>query len=86
MRPTKALKKPGGVKADLKSEGRGALRWFDLETSDRCMNPPCRTDRRCNPPNDVAIRQTLKDAGVEFVDENGGGAGVPLKNPAKKRT
>ena len=50
------------------------------------MNPPCRTDRRCNPPNDVAIRQTLKDAGVEFIDEYGGGPGVRLKKPPKKRT
>jgi predicted transcriptional regulator len=27
----------------------------------------------------VAIRQTLENAGVEFIDENGGGAGVRLR-------
>jgi hypothetical protein len=29
--------------------------------------------------NDLAIRRTLEMAGVEFIDENGGGAGVRLK-------
>jgi hypothetical protein len=30
-------------------------------------------------PNDVAVRRALEDAGVEFIDENGGGPGVRLK-------
>jgi hypothetical protein len=29
--------------------------------------------------NDLAIRRTLEGAGVEFIDENGGGAGVRLR-------
>jgi hypothetical protein len=29
--------------------------------------------------NDAAIRRTLEDAGVEFIDENGGGPGVRLR-------
>jgi hypothetical protein len=29
--------------------------------------------------NDYVIRQTLEAAGVEFIDENGGGPGVRLK-------
>ena len=29
-------------------------------------------------PNDSAIRRTLEAAGVEFIDENGGGPGVRL--------
>lgn len=28
------------------------------------------------------IRQTLEDAGVDFIDENGGGVGVRLKKPS----
>jgi transcriptional regulator with XRE-family HTH domain len=32
------------------------------------------------------IRRTLQGAGIEFIDENGGGPGVRLKNPHKKRT
>jgi ribosome-binding protein aMBF1 (putative translation factor) len=30
-------------------------------------------------PNDLAIRQALEAAGVEFIDENGGGVGVRLR-------
>jgi hypothetical protein len=36
--------------------------------------------------NELAIRRTLESAGVEFIDENGGGPGVRLKKPSKKRT
>jgi hypothetical protein len=31
--------------------------------------------------NDLAIRRALEAPGVEFIDENGGGAGVRLKKP-----
>jgi hypothetical protein len=34
--------------------------------------------------NDLAVRRTLEAAGVEFIDENGGGPGVRLRKP--KRT
>jgi hypothetical protein len=29
---------------------------------------------------------TTQAAGIEFIDENGGGPGVRLKKPSKKRT
>ena len=32
-----------------------------------------------NAANDLAIRRALETAGVEFIDGNGGGAGVRLK-------
>jgi hypothetical protein len=36
--------------------------------------------------NDIAVRHALEAAGVEFIDENGGGAGVRLrKSPKQKR-
>jgi hypothetical protein len=35
-------------------------------------------------PNDTAIRQALEMAGIEFIDENGGGAGVRLRKRQKK--
>jgi len=36
--------------------------------------------------NDAAVRRALEIAGVEFIDENGGGPGVRLrKGPQKKR-
>jgi ribosome-binding protein aMBF1 (putative translation factor) len=34
-------------------------------------------------PNDLAIRHALEDAGVEFIDENGSGAGVRLRKPRR---
>jgi hypothetical protein len=36
--------------------------------------------------NDLAVRRTLEDAGVEFIDENGGGAGVRLRKPTKEKS
>ena len=36
--------------------------------------------------NDLAVRHALEAAGIEFIDENGGGPGVRLKKPHKKRT
>jgi hypothetical protein len=32
------------------------------------------------------IRMAIESAGIEFIDENGGGPGVRLKKPPKKRT
>jgi transcriptional regulator with XRE-family HTH domain len=32
------------------------------------------------------IRRAFEVAGIEFIDENGGGPGVRLKEPPKKRT
>jgi hypothetical protein len=37
------------------------------------------------PANDLSVRRALESAGVEFIDENGGGPGVRLrKRQAKK--
>lgn len=33
--------------------------------------------------NDLAVRRALEAAGVEFIDENGGGAGVRLRIRSK---
>ena len=37
-------------------------------------------------PNDIAIRRALEAAGVEFIDENGGGPGVRLRKAAKDKS
>lgn len=34
--------------------------------------------------NDLAVRRTLENAGVQFIDENGGGAGVRLRDRQPK--
>jgi hypothetical protein len=36
--------------------------------------------------NDLAIRRALEEAGIKFIDENGGGPGVRLKKSLKKHT
>jgi transcriptional regulator with XRE-family HTH domain len=36
--------------------------------------------------NDLAIRRALEAAGVEFIDENGGGPGVRLRKRHQKKT
>ena len=35
--------------------------------------------------NDLAVRRALEHAGVEFIDENGGGPGVRLRKIPKKQ-
>jgi hypothetical protein len=35
--------------------------------------------------NDLAIRRALELAGVEFIDENGGGPGVRLRKGSQKK-
>jgi transcriptional regulator with XRE-family HTH domain len=36
--------------------------------------------------NDLAIRRALETAGIEFIDENGGGPGVRLRKHQRKRS
>jgi hypothetical protein len=36
--------------------------------------------------DDLAARRALEAAGIEFIDENGGGAGVRLRKPSPKKT
>ena len=36
-------------------------------------------------PNDTAIRHALETAGVEFIDENGGGPGVRLRKRQRRK-
>jgi ribosome-binding protein aMBF1 (putative translation factor) len=35
--------------------------------------------------NDLAVRRALEAAGVEFIDENGGGAGVRLRHRSRRK-
>jgi transcriptional regulator with XRE-family HTH domain len=37
-------------------------------------------------PNDMAVRRALEAAGVEFIDENGGGPGVRLRKRHPKKS
>jgi hypothetical protein len=35
--------------------------------------------------NSLAVRRALEAAGVEFIDENGGGPGVRLRKPSEAK-
>jgi hypothetical protein len=35
--------------------------------------------------DDLAVRRAMEVAGVEFIDENGGGPGVRLRKPTKQK-
>ena len=43
-------------------------------------------DTSMTSPNDLAIRRALKSAGVEFIDENGGGPGVRLRKALREKS
>ena len=72
---------------------RSLIRWT-AEQLARQSNVSLRTIRRAEladektsltVPNDLAIRRTLEDAGVEFIDGNGGGPGVRLRKRQRKK-
>jgi hypothetical protein len=74
---------------------RALVKW-SAEDLVRHSNVSLRTIRRAElaerhptmtAPNDLAIRRAFEAAGVEFIDENGGGPGVRLhKRQQKKKT
>ena len=43
------------------------------------------TETSLTAANDLAIRRALEAAGVEFIDENGGGPGVRLRKPQRSK-
>jgi hypothetical protein len=66
---------------------RGLVKWSAADLA-RQSSVSLRTIRRAElaelhttmtAPNDFAIRRAFESAGVEFIDENGGGAGVRLR-------
>ena len=72
---------------------RGLLRW-SAEDLARDASLGLATIRRAESAegetsmttaNDLAVRRTLEAAGVEFIDENGGGPGVRLRNRQQKK-
>jgi hypothetical protein len=88
--------KPMGRKissAQLRA-ARALLRWSALELAS-ASKVGVATIRRvevvdgeipATSANEAALRSALEAAGVEFIDENGGGPGVRLKKPLRKRT
>ena len=73
--------------------GRALLRW-SAEDLSRHSSVSLRTIRRAElaerqpaltAANNLAIRRALEAAGVEFIDENGGGPGVRLRKRQQKK-
>jgi ribosome-binding protein aMBF1 (putative translation factor) len=71
---------------------RALLRWSALDLA-QAASLGANTIRRAEvvegetsltAANELALRRTLEAAGVEFIDENGGGPGVRLRRPANK--
>jgi transcriptional regulator with XRE-family HTH domain len=74
--------------------GRALIRW-SAEDLARASRVGLTTIRRAEltesvtsmtAANDAAIRAALEAAGVEFIDENGGGPGVRLQKPSKSKS
>jgi transcriptional regulator with XRE-family HTH domain len=72
--------------SDQLRAARALLRW-SAEDLSRRSSVSLRTIRRAElaeqhttmtTANNLAVRRVLEDAGVEFIDENGGGPGVRL--------
>jgi hypothetical protein len=79
------------ISAQIRS-GRALIRW-SAEDLARASLVGLTTIRRAEltenatsmtAANDLAVRSALEAAGVEFIDENGGGPGVRLRKPLKK--
>jgi ribosome-binding protein aMBF1 (putative translation factor) len=72
---------------------RALLRWSAAELAKKAALG-ANTIRRAEvaerisltPANQMAIRRALEAAGVEFIDQNGGGAGVRLRKPATEKS
>ena len=64
---------------------RGLLKWTQQELADAAdvglttVKDLESGERRTIARNQEAIRRALEQAGVEFIEENGGGAGVRLR-------
>ena len=84
---------PPLTSAQMRS-GRALLRW-SAEDLARASRVGLTTIRRAElaesatsltAANDLAIRTALENAGVEFIDENGGGPGVRLRKPDNEKS
>jgi len=89
----KSMKKSKPLTSAQIRASRGLLRWsaedlardaaLGLATIKRAEGAESETSMTT--ANDLAVRRALEAAGVEFIDENGGGPGVRLrKRPQRK--
>jgi transcriptional regulator with XRE-family HTH domain len=73
---------------------RALIRWSALELAERSgvgvttirRAELTESETKLTRVNDQAIRRVLEAAGVEFIDENDGGAGVRLRGTHQKKS
>jgi hypothetical protein len=49
------------------------------------LTEPAEFETSMTTANDLAVRRALEAAGVEFIDENGGGPGVRLRHRQQEK-
>jgi len=91
--PDRSTKKVKPLSSAQIRASRGLLRWsaedlareaaLGLATIKRAEAADYETSMTT--ANDLAVRRALEAAGVEFIDENGGGPGVRLRKRHQKR-
>ena len=82
-----------GISSAQLRAARALLRWSALDLA-KASKVGVATIRRVETiegelpvtaANQAALRATLEAAGVEFIDENGGGPGVRLRKPQRQK-
>jgi hypothetical protein len=82
-----------GISSSQLRAARALLRWSALDLA-KASKVGVATIRRVEvidgdipvtSANELAIRRALEAAGIEFIAENGGGAGVRLRKPGKSK-
>ena len=85
--PKKSTSVCEGITSDQMRAARALIRWSAADLAQE-TNLGLATIRRAEVSegatsmtvaNQLAVRRALEDAGVEFIDENGGGPGVRLR-------
>jgi hypothetical protein len=82
-----------GISSAQLRAARALLRWsaVDLAKASRVGVATIRRvevidgDIPVTSANEAALRKALESAGVEFIDENGGGPGVRLRKPIRQK-
>jgi hypothetical protein len=86
------VRKPSLTSAQIRA-ARSLIRWTADDLAAACALSVA-TIRRAElreietaltTANDLAIRRALEAAGIEFIDENGGGPGVRLRKRQQKK-
>jgi hypothetical protein len=82
-----------GISSAQLRAARALLRWSALDLA-KASRVGVATIRRVEvmdgeipvtSANEAALRKTLETAGVDFIDENGGGPGVRLRKPTGQK-